>query len=352
MADGSSRRRRTHSIPKGDGDETSAALANALNDGVCAWRTLRCDSRLTVMTAIAALSPQLAPYAPPNEGGRLKWMEVIMYLTRPRAMNLTRNSFHVVFLLNRTSVYAVVAQLRVESTRGSGSPDVVLFSSIEALPRPPGVPDAAAETFPLQPAVDPDVDSLAERVCAPRDPNDCVAVSVGAWWSLRDGRLYYLRMEASLMALCPAGWRDRSLGAILSRLMDHERGCSECRPRDGDHVDACNAVWAPGSMGSNCLCRGPCMWRKALQRDVSVDGDVSVCQLLFMDAVDSVRIADHENAPKISGCLGDVISAGGASSRVPVNSSGWHLAALPEMWSRAMIMGCSRLSWIRGTLRY
>ncbi|ARD71338.1 tegument protein UL16 [Columbid alphaherpesvirus 1] len=345
MHDDRRRGRRTCDTSTSRDNEKCLALVKALNDRKCVWRVIRADPRIKIMVCLTALEANLSAYAPPisDDPEQARWVEILLYITRPRSMNLPQESFHVVFIVNRSRAYAAVADLNLIPTLGDDSPDAIFFEDVDPLDPPTNMPDPSTEDFPSFPHADVDLDAIAERAKPPSDPYNCLALSVGAWWSPSQRRIYYLRMETSLLALCPAGWRDRSLGATLARLLNHEHGCWECR-RQHEHIDAYNAIRIPGSLGLSCLCFGPCMWSKARQRDLSVQGDPSICQVLFLDNVDAVRITETTNGPSITGSLGAVIGPGGSARRVPVNATGWHLAALPETWSMAMIRGCSRLS--------
>ncbi|QOL71488.1 UL16 [anatid alphaherpesvirus 1] len=320
----------------------SVHLALALNTQVCSWRLIRSDSRIKIMIAITALGDRLCAFAPPLEDReRAAMVEIILYLTRPKALALPSGTFHAVFIVNRSSMYAAIAAIHIEALNQSGTLFSLLFSSVETTPPPPEVPDPSTEIMPQAPASILNLEDHTENITPPRDPHNCRMVSVGAWWSFPKRRLYYLRMDTPLLAICPAGWKARTLGDVLARLVDHTPGCETCISGH-DHVDSYNAIWKPGEVAEACLCKGPCLWLKSKQRDMIVEGDVSMCRVLFMDAVDTIRLVSNRN-PRISANLAEVISAFGSARQVPVNAAGWHLVALSEIASSIMISGCARL---------
>ncbi|AAF66751.1 UL16 [Gallid alphaherpesvirus 2] len=299
------------------------------------------------MLALIALDSSLCTYVTPNKQPRkAKWVEIFMYLTRPKNLYLSRKEFHILFLANGTRAYSVTATLRIHPILHEGSSaDVIFFSNVSSTEAYAIIPDVTSEFLPTTPCIELDIDVFVERTQPPDDPHNCIPISIGVWWSFSKRRFYYLRMEESLLAICPAGWQQRSLSATLAKFINHESGCRECREHCDLHIDAYNVLWECGSFGHTCLCRGPCMWIKARQRDLLVEGDKSLGCVLFMDMVNSVRlITNPSTETRITERLEDVIVAGVGYSNIPVNSCGWHLVCLPEIWSAIMIQGCIRLT--------
>lgn len=87
------------------------------------------------------------------------------------------------------------------------------------------------------------------------------------------------------------------------------------------------------------------MWMKARQTDIQVKGEKSLCCVLFMDTVNAVRVVGNSGTKAcITERLEELIEAEVDSRKIPVNSCGWHLVYLPEMWSSILVQGCIRLS--------
>ncbi|AAG45753.1 UL16 tegument protein [Meleagrid alphaherpesvirus 1] len=319
-------------------------FVNTLNDRACVWRTLRADSRLAVMSTVLALDRSFCMHAPPNtQEHKTKWVEIFMYLTRPKSLCLCRKAFYILFVINGVRLYSITSTLHIVPLRHKeGSADIIHFSGVSPADLPLVLPDVANEPLPPPPAMVPDIDALAERDRPPEDPDVCITVSIGAWWSISQRKFYYLRMEESLLAICPAGWQQRSLGATLAKFLDHENGCRQCNSHDSSHLDVYGGSWGCGTVGHACLCKGPCMWMKARQTELPVEGDTSLYCVLFMGMVKSVKLMIAENS-KITDRLEDIIVAGGACCNTPVNSCGWHLVSLPTNWSMLMIQGCIKL---------
>nr|WEY31932.1 hypothetical protein [Suid alphaherpesvirus 1] len=308
-------------------------VAAALTEDFAAWRLLRSDSRVKVYAALAVVGARLAAVAP-----GAATVAARVYLTRPRALRLAQGRFHVVVLPN-DAAYALVAAVTTTTLRGSGGELVRLTlgdASLEALPADLPV----AEPVPAAPVSRLDLDAAEPVAAAPAGRRDCVVLAPGAWWAR--GRVYFLQMDPRLLALCPAGWRARHLGAVLAGLLsprDDDGGscCRECRV---EHVDALNATPHPDGAAAPCLCAAPCLWRQADKRELRAS-DSGLFRVLFLDAVRFVRMLPRR---KIVDVASELIGGLDARGRhVVVNDAGWRLVALDPDASRALVCGCPLL---------
>ncbi|SCO83581.1 tegument protein UL16 [Spheniscid alphaherpesvirus 1] len=320
------------------------ALVSILNHQVCTWRNVRKDSRVKIMVALTSISVQMGPVIVPHDDyDKALWVEIMLYITRPKALDLPKGKFHLLIIVNRNDHVSMVASLQTKQL-GDVQQEIfaITFSEPVKVPLPADIPDPSSEALPTLPAMSLNLDKHTHVTDPPPDPYNCRLISVGAWWSFSERRIYFLQMDSSLLPLCPAGLRTRFLGAILGRLLNHPEGCNTCRSSK-DHIDAFNNVWTPGDLADACVCSGPCLWKKANQLDITTEGDMGLCQILFMDTVDKVRITCSTRNPRITSNLMDLISGTGSRKQIPVNAAGWRLATFTSVACKAMICGCPSL---------
>ncbi|AVT50764.1 tegument protein UL16 [Cervid alphaherpesvirus 2] len=327
-----------------------ALLARALTEELGCLHLVRSDSRVKIYVAVATLGRLLARLAPPEAAGPGGVVRVTLYITRPRQLELPPRHFHVLALFGAAAgARACVAAVRTRAlVPGSTRVRAALRDAV-AVPAPADLPDPGAEALPPAPAerVDPFAHTAFAR--PPRDAADCFAVAPGVWWSYAERRLYLVQMDEALLALCPAGWRSRSLGGVLGRLLSHPEGCAACAARW--HVDALNADAEPGPCDA-CPCAAPCLWRKARRRDVPVAGDSSLFRVLFAGAVARVRLLDARRRPRITGAVSELLAGvGERGEAVPVNGAGWQLRVMDPDVARLLACSCRALRSVCGGAR-
>ncbi|QBN85135.1 tegument protein UL16-like protein [Phocid alphaherpesvirus 1] len=325
-------------------EEAVELLTDALSEDVCSLRLIRSDSRIKIYKGLGFLSSKLAPFIPaPDKNTIDKYYTTIMfYFTKPKALKLERGQFHVLILTGQSTVYAIVSNVILKSI----SEDNILYSAIffdaTSVTLPAILPDISSEAIPSEISIHVDVNAFSKPAKTPDHKYDCCVISPGVWWSFRECTIYYLCMDASLLALCPSGWKGRSLGVVLSRLLNHKEGCETCS--NIEHVDALNSLVNINLQPESCLCFAPCRWRKALQNEISVDGDSSMFRVLFMDTVTRVRLFSTKRNPKITENLGEVLTGIASNDQqIPVNGAGWRLVMLDENIARGVICGCPHL---------
>ncbi|AIL02964.1 tegument protein UL16 [Equid alphaherpesvirus 3] len=328
--------------------EAARRLAEALTEDVAALRLVRGDPRVKIFRAVSVLSPRLAPFVPPpppKMSHASKCAAVTIYLTRPKALALQPKQFHALVVFGQDAAYSLVVRVKSRPLFQGAHRFRVVFQDASPVPSPADVPDPAAETVPAEVSEQIDVSAFATPAEAPEEKYDCRVLAPGVWWSTARQTIYFLQMDAALLALCPAGWRARGLGIILGRLVNHPEGCSACR--FAAHADPLNAAVESAATPESCLCWAPCLWRKAGQREISVSGDCHLFRVLFMDAVERVRLTGLRRSPKITPDLADVlVGLGPHGQQIPVNSSGWKLAVLDPDISRLLVCGCTALRYL------
>ncbi|QBM10885.1 Capsid-binding protein UL16 [Caprine alphaherpesvirus 1] len=320
-----------------------ARLARALTEELGCLRLVRSDSRVKIYAGVATLGRLLARLAPPGGGadGPGPAVRVTVYITRPRSLELPPRHFHVLALFDGARAHACIASVRTRALVPGSARVRAVFGDAVAVPAPADVPDPSAETIPPEPAEHLDPYAFTAFARPPRDSADCFEVAPGVWWSYADRRLYLLQMDEALLALCPAGWRSRSLGGVLGRLLSHPEGCATCAA--GWHIDALNARTAPSACDA-CPCAAPCLWKKARRRDVPVAGDSSLFRVLFADAVARVRFLGSRRHPRIASAPSDILTGiGPGSESVPATGAGWQLRVMDDDVARLLACNCRAL---------
>nr|UGX62047.1 tegument protein UL16 [Felid alphaherpesvirus 1] len=321
-------------------------LIEALSDDICSLKPIRSDSRIKIYKGVGLLTPRLAPFTPaPSQLSSIKnyCVSVTLYITRPKALKLSKGQFHILALFGISTAYAFISNVILKPMLPDSTILGASFYDASAIPLPKEVPDPTAELITCDDPLHLDVSMFATPAQPPDQRYDCCVLAPGVWWSYRECSIYYLCMDTTLLALCPSGWRCRSLCGILARLLNHREGCGLCQFEG--HVDALNASSEPSNIPpESCLCWAPCLWRKAGQRDLPVEGDHVLFRVLFMDAVDRIRLPGSPRNPKITNNISDVISGIGSDGRqIPANGAGWNLVVLDENITKALICSCVHL---------
>nr|AMB15530.1 tegument protein [Equid alphaherpesvirus 1] len=327
--------------------EAVNCLTEALTEDVAVLRLIRSDPRVKIFMAVSVLTPRLARFAPPPPKltHTAKCAVIMIYLTRPKALALQPKQFHMLVTFNKASVYSLVVRVKTKPFPVGTQRFRAVFQDPEFIGLPSDIPDPAAENIPTEINDRLDVSNFATPAQPPKDKYDCCVLAPGVWWSNANKAIYFLQMDVALLALCPAGWKARGLGIILGRLLNHQEGCATCRFTE--HSDPLNATADSMATPESCLCWAPCLWRKAHQRELTVEGDRYLFRVLFMDAVERVRLTGLRRSPKITANLADlVVGIGPHGQQIPVNNAGWKLVALDADISRLIVCGCYALRYI------
>ncbi|AAG27218.1 unknown [Cercopithecine alphaherpesvirus 9] len=319
-------------------------LTNALTLDMGLWKSVLTDSRVKIIRSTAFITSKIAPFIPPPtlDSQHPGVIIATVYITRPRQLNLPQKHFHVIVNFNYEISYCLTALLRIYPIDGMDNVVGATFGEPTALALPECIPDPRADPTPVSNDAYVNLNNYLQAPRLPKNVYACKMLSPGVWWSDEKKRLYVLAMDSQLLGLCPAGWQTRILGAVLGRLLSHSNGCSECYGRK--HVGSLLATPTVPNHTESCVCWAPCMWRKAGRRDLKVQGDIGNTQVLFMDAVTSIRIISSNKNPRITSNLSDIISGTNISGMsIPANVSGWQLYMFGESVSRAIINGCALL---------
>ncbi|AFV53404.1 tegument protein UL16 [bovine alphaherpesvirus 1] len=326
-----------------------ALLARALTEELGCLHLVRSDSRVKIYVAVATLGRLLARLVSPEDASPGAAVRVTLYITRPRSLELPPRHFHVLVLFGGAVARACVAGVRTRALVPGSTRVRAVFRDAVAVPAPADLPDPSAEVVPPAPAEHVDPFAFTAFARPPRDAADCFQLAPGVWWSYADRRLYLVQMDEALLALCPAGWRSRSLGGVLGRLLSHPEGCAACTAKW--HIDALNAAPEPGACDV-CPCAAPCLWKKARRQDVPVAGDSSLFRVLFTDAVARVRILGSRRRPRITGALPELLAGvGPRGEAVPVNGAGWQLRVMDDDVTRLLASSCRAMRSVCGSAR-
>ncbi|AAC59563.1 tegument protein UL16 [Equid alphaherpesvirus 4] len=327
--------------------EAANCLTEALTEDIAVLRLIRSDPRVKIFMAVSVLTPRLARFAPPQSKltHTAKCAVIMIYLTRPKALALQPKQFHVLVTFSKSSVYSLVMRVKTKPFPISPQRFCGVFQDPEPIGLPSDVPNPATENIPTEINDRLDVSNFATQTQPPKDKYDCCVLAPGVWWYKAQKAIYFLQMDEALLALCPAGWKARGLGIILGRLLNHQEGCSTCRFTE--HSDPLNATADSVATPESCLCWAPCLWRKSRQRELKVEGDRYLFRVLFMDAVERVRLTGLRRSPKITADLADlVVGIGSHGQQIPVNSAGWKLVALDANISKLIVCGCYSLRYL------
>ncbi|QPI70157.1 tegument protein UL16 [Equid herpesvirus 6] len=328
--------------------EAARRLAEAHTEEVAALRLVRGDPRDKIFRGDSVLGPRLAPFVPPpppKAGRAARCAAVAVYLTRPKALALQPKQFHALVVFGPDAAYSLVVRDKSRPLFPGAHRFRIVFQDAAPVAAPADVPDPAAEAVPTENSEQVDVSDFATPAEPPEERYDCRVLAPGVWWSVPRQTIYFLQMDAALLALCPAGWRARGLGIVLGRLVNHPEGCAACRL--AEHADPHNAAIESAATPESCLCWAPCLWRKAGQREIAVDGDRHLFRVLYMDAVERVRLAGMRRGPKNTADLSEVlVGLGPHGQQIPANSSGWKLVALDPDDSRLLVCGCATLRYL------
>ncbi|ADO13813.1 tegument protein UL16 [Saimiriine alphaherpesvirus 1] len=324
----------------------ASTVENATNS-LLSWRLVRGDERLKIFRCITALTEQLAEIALvlPDPQKAL-FCEVLVYLTRPRAMRLPTGTFYAMFVFNRSHRFcATVAVRSTGHPRAGQEVATLVFSNLKAAEPPGENPDPAAEVYPETPLAFDLEEAYARPVSGvPDAPNHCYQLSPGAWWHFPSGQIYCWHADESLLPLLPPGSRARHLGWLLARIANHPNGCEDCA--GSVHADPVNALWDSREIAGVCPCVAPCAWMKLARRDVPVEGDGSLAALLFRHRIDSIYLMGSLRAPRITDDLSEVVRGRYQHTNVPLNPRGWHLTAYTARASRVFACACPAVSRI------
>ncbi|AQX83358.1 tegument protein UL16 [Canid alphaherpesvirus 1] len=324
--------------------EAVELLTDALSEDICSLRLIRSDSRIKIYKGLVILSSKLAPFLPALDKNNIDkyYTSIMFYFTKPKALKLDRGQFHVLILTGPSTAYAIISNVIMKPISEDNLIYTAMFFDATSVTLPQTLPDISSETIPSEISIRVDVNTFTKPAKVPDYKYDCCVISPGVWWSFRESTIYYLCMDASLLALCPSGWKGRSLGVVLSRLLNHKEGCNTCL--NVEHVDALNSLVSINLQPESCLCFAPCLWRKALQRDINVEGDSSMFRVLFMDTITRVRLSGTKRNPKITENLGEILTGIGKNDKqIPVNGAGWNLVMLDDNIAKGIICGCPHL---------
>ncbi|AQS79200.1 tegument protein UL16capsid maturation protease [Ateline alphaherpesvirus 1] len=321
--------------------EAAPEAVEAAANGLLSWRLVRGDERLKIFRGITALTEPLAELAPVlPDPTRALFCEVLVYLTRPRAMRLRSNAFYVMFVFNRQRRFCATATVRAtDHRRGDLGVVALRFSGLRPAEPPEENPDPAAEAYPESPLV-AELDEAYARPAdgAPEAPHDCATLGPGAWWHFPSGRIYCWHLDETLLPMLPPGGRARHLGWLLARITNHQGGCEDCATPP--HADPVNALWDSREVAEACPCASPCLWNKMARREVPVAGDASLAALLFTRRVDSLYLMGSVRAPRVTDDLSEVVGGRHQHAAVPLHPGGWRMVEYSTRASRMFACAC------------
>nr|WPN78289.1 tegument protein UL16 [Human alphaherpesvirus 1] len=314
------------------------SIARIVNS-VFVWRVVRADERLKIFRCLTVLTEPLCQVALPNpDPGRALFCEIFLYLTRPKALRLPPNTFFALFFFNRERRYCAIVHLRSVTHPLTPLLCTLTFARIRAATPPEETPDPTTEQLAEEPVVGELDGAYLVPAKTPPEPGACCALGPGAWWHLPSGQIYCWVMDSDLGSLCPPGSRARHLGWLLARITNHPGGCESCAPPP--HIDSANALWLSSVVTESCPCVAPCLWAKMAQCTLAVQGDASLCPLLFGHPVDTVTLLQAPRRPCITDRLQEVVGGRCGADNIPPTSAGWRLCVFSSYISRLFATSC------------
>nr|WGO49748.1 tegument protein [Macropodid alphaherpesvirus 2] len=321
-------------------NKTISALSAALKS-IFAWRLIRGDERLKVFKSVMALTPELCRVALANpDHQRSMFCEVFVYIMRPKAMRLPENTFFALFTLNGDRRYCAVSLIYRTSHPHSEDICSLEFVRLKPTTAPPDMPDPNTEAIPTHPLVSTITEAYAVPAVPPDTPSDCCLLSPGAWWHRPTGQIYCWVFDERLLPLCPPGYQGRTLGRLLANISGHPNFCRECAT---PHVDSANALWTAPNIAEACPCNAPCSWVKLANQTLEIEGDASLCQLLFRRPVNKIILMDSYQDPRITDRLDNVLFGEYQTHHVPLAPQNWKLYVLSSYISNMFLTSCPNL---------
>ncbi|AMB17032.1 tegument protein [Macropodid alphaherpesvirus 1] len=320
--------------------KTISSLTAALKS-VFAWRMVRGDDRLKVFKCVMALTPELCRVALANpDHQRALFCEAFVYIMRPKAMRLPENTFFALFTFNGERRYCAVTPIYRIPHPQTEDVCTLEFLRLKPTAAPPDMPDPTAETIPTHPVIS----ALAEAYAVPATPPDtasnCCLLSPGAWWHYPTAQIYCWALDEELLPLCPPGYQSRTLGRLLANISGHPSSCRDCAT---PHVDSANSLWSAPAIAEACPCNAPCSWVKLATQALEIEGDASLCQLLFRSPVNKIMLLDSYQTPRITDRLDNVVLGEFQTHHVPLAAQNWKLYVLSSYVSRMFLTSCPNL---------